>query len=463
MIPLLKKPGLDLIFKNYRPISNLSFVSKLIERAVANQLLDHINKNSLDVKFQSAYKKFHSTETALIRVQNDLLMAMDGKKISILVLLDLSAAFDTVDICILLERLQTCFGITGTVLSWFRSYLSDRCQRILIKDQHSSFGFLKCGVPQGSVLGPILFSMYIFPISMIIDNYGLGYHLYADDSQLYLSLEPSSHNCDEIIRDTLVACICDIQSWMYNNKLKFNSDKTEIMLIGKPQQLSKFNLTEICVGGTSVQISDNVRNLGAQFDNQLSMDCNVASICKSSFYNLHRISQIRNFLSVDTTEILVNALITSRLDYCNSLLYGISGVLLSKLQRVQNAAARLISGSRKRDHITPHLMKLHWLPVKYRIIFKILLIVFKSRCGQAPSYINDMLCPYSPERPGLRSSSQSLLAIPNSNLMTCGDRAFSVAAPALWNDLPLEIKQCPNVNVFKSKLKTHLFSEAFVL
>ena len=131
------------------------------------------------------------------------------------------------------------------------------------------------------------------------------------------------------------------------------------MLIGKPRQLSKFNVTTVSVRGTLVPLSNVVRNLGAMFDNRMSMDCNVAAVCKASFYNLHRISQIRKSLLVETTEILVHALVTSRLDYCNNLLYCISGVLLSKLQRVQNAAARLILGSRKSDHITPDLVNLH--------------------------------------------------------------------------------------------------------
>ena len=189
--PLLKKPSPDLIMKNYRPISNLPFVGKLLERCVIDQLLEHIRTNNLMEPLQSAYRPHHSTETALLRVRTDILKAMDNQEVACLVLLDLSAVFDMVDHKILLERLENYFGITGTALRWIRSYLTNQSQRVVIGDTNttgakSSGISLECGVPQGSALGPILFTLYTSPLGQICSS-KVHYHLYADDQQLYLS------------------------------------------------------------------------------------------------------------------------------------------------------------------------------------------------------------------------------------------------------------------------------------
>ena len=189
--PLLKKPGLDPILKNYRPVSNLSFLSKVVERIVAKQLLNHIYENKCHEILQSAYKTNHSTETALLRVKNDIVIAMDGQKVVLLILLDLSAAFDTVDHEILLNCMSSRFGIKGKVLEWFRSYLSNRGQAVMVNGALGNSQTLKYGVPQGSVLGPILFTLYTAPLADVVRQHNVQFHFYADDTQLCLSFKPN--------------------------------------------------------------------------------------------------------------------------------------------------------------------------------------------------------------------------------------------------------------------------------
>ena len=192
VIPLLKKPGLDLVYKNFHPVSNLPFISTVAEKAALQQLLVHCEKNAPLPKFQSCFRKYHSTETALLKVQNDILMSMDNKEVTLLLLLDLSAAFDTIEHSILLNILRQDFGVDGTALNWFDSFLSGRKQRILVGDKTSDDFNLNCGVPQGSCMGPILFTLDVSHLFNIISQHLPSVHGYADDTQIYLSFRPCS-------------------------------------------------------------------------------------------------------------------------------------------------------------------------------------------------------------------------------------------------------------------------------
>ena len=232
MTPLIKKIILDAeILKNYRPVSNPSFLSKLFERIVCVQLVNHLDKNGLYEVFQSAYRQLHSTETALLRVQNDILQAVDSRGGAILVLLVLSAAFDTIDHEKLIRTLDAYCGIKGDHLKWFLSYLKGRVQSVQIESTFSQEQNLLLGVPQGSVLGSVLFTIYTTPLGRIIQRDGLTYHLYADDTQLYMAFKPSdvTSKCETISR--IEACVADIRIWINDNFLKLNDDKTELLII----------------------------------------------------------------------------------------------------------------------------------------------------------------------------------------------------------------------------------------
>ena len=460
--PLLKKASLDLVFKNLRPVSNLRFLSKLTERAVFDQTYNHMMDLGLYPVLQSAYRKCHSTETALLKVQNDILMNMNRQHVTLLVLLDLSAAFDTVDHKILLHRLQSSFGITGTALKWFKSYLSDRSQRVFLEGYLSESSKLPHGIPEGSFLGPLLFTIYSSKLFEVIKDHLPVAHAYADDTQLYLSFKPDTTSSQSDAIEAMELCIKAIRAWMITDKLKLNDDKTEFSIIGTRQQLSKVDIEKLSVGDVSVAPVAVARNLGTWFDTNLSLVTHITKTCKAAFYHLHNIRRIRKFLTVESTKVLVHAFIIGRIDYCNSLLHGLPTTHINKLQRVQNAAARLICSTPRFSHITPVLYSLHWLPVRFRIVFKILTITFKAIHGQAPDYICDLIRVKNPSLYGLRSNSQVLLVPPSTKTKkTLSDRAFTAAAPLHWNKLLCTLREEVNFNNFKSKLKTFLFRKAF--
>ena len=455
--PILKKHNLDPnTLKNYRPVSNLPFISKILEKVVLKQCQYHLRQNNLLETRQSAYRKNHSTETAVLSVMEELLSNIDERLVSLVALLDLSAAFDTIDHDILLSRLKHSFGFQGTVLKWFNSYLSDRYQSVCIDDVLSSPAPLSCGVPQGSVLGPVLFSLYTQPLSDVIISHKCSYHKYADDTQLCKSSHPDSFLSAQT---SMQACIDDILTWMVSNKLKLNPEKTEAMVSGSKLQLNQISSESMTVDNNSIPFVQSVKYLGVTLDSSLTMQRHISDVCRSTFLALRRISSIRRFLSVQSTATLVHASITSRLDYCNSTLSGISSEQVARLQRVQNSAARLVLKKRKREHITPLFKQLHWLPISFRIEYKLAVFAFRYFDNSLPLYISQSLSTYQSSRT-LRSSSEKLLNVPRKNLKM-GYRSFSSSLPRIWNSLPSTLRDIPTLSLFKTRLKTHLYQTAF--
>ena len=390
-------------------------------------------------------------------------MNMDKGHVSLLVLLDLSAAFDTVDHGILLRRLHSLLGLGGKALSWFQSYLEGRAQRISVNGTLSNTFALECGVPQGSCLGSLLFIIYTSKLFEIIRSHFPSAHAYADDTQLYMSFRPSDSSSELEAVTALENCILDVHAWMRGDMLWLNDEKTEFLLVGSRQQLAKVSINSIKVGEADVAPVSSARNLGAWFDSHLDMSTHISKTCGSAFYYLYSIRHIRKFLSREHTEQLVHAFITSRLDYCNSLLYGVPDCQIVKLQRVMNASARLIYCAPKFCRITPILMELHWLPVRTRIEFKILLTTFKVVKGLAPKYLSDLIAILPSSIYDLRRNSNGIL-LARSTLRTkktMGDCAFEIAAPILWSSLPFSVRQAGTIANFKRLLKSYLFTKTY--
>ena len=242
---------------------------------------------------------------------------------------------------ILLEALNT-LGLGGRVSKWFRSYLSGRSQRILVRGCLSKKFDLNCGVPQGSCFGPLLFTIYTSSLLDVVEKYLPSVHCYADDTQLYVSFRPADETGHLDAITAIDCCIKAIRCWMRENKLLLNEEKTEFLLIGTKQQLAKVDIGHIKVGKVNIAPHSPVKNLGVWFDSNLSMVDHITKTYSAAFYYLYNIRRIRKYLTKECTETLIHAFISSRLDYCNSLLFGVPECHLHQLKRVQNAAARLI-------------------------------------------------------------------------------------------------------------------------
>jgi hypothetical protein len=473
--PLLKKPSLNRdAMSNYRPISNLSFLSKLTERIVKDRMSEHLRKNSLFNTFQSAYTAFHSTESVLLSLHDFIIRAICRRQVTCLCLLDLSAAFDTIDHAILLDRLSTWFGVQDTALSWFSSYLSDRKFTVSAGNKTSPSTLLSCGVPQGSVLGPLLFSLYTTPLSSLLAVTAVSHHLYADDTQLYISFTPNQFSTSVTL---LQSSISQVSTWMSANLLSLNPSKTEFLVFGNKYQLSKLNNPSLQIdSNTAVTPVSSARNLGILFDSNLSFDAQISSVCKSCNWHIRDLRRVRSSLDFNTARTIASSLTHSKLDYCNSLYFNLPAYQIARLQHIQNSLARAVCRVPKYDHITPHLKFLHWLKIPQRIQYKLLSITFSLLQHHQPSYLHSLITVKPPG--STRSSSLVTLSRQTPVTAQLSNRSFFHSIPKLWETLPRELlipappttthssmAYHPRLAVsrkqFLSGLKTHLFKQCY--
>ena len=459
--PILKKSDLDPSdVKNYRPISNLPFMSKVVEKVVLGQLSVHLSVNDLFPKFQSGFRRGHSTESALLRVMSDIYAAIDTGKVSLLALLDVSAAFDTVDHSILLERLSKSYGLTGSAHGWFESFISERRQTVRFGGTTAPTTLVRFGIPQGSVLGPVLYILYTADVASLVESFGLRVHLYADDTQLYGFSSPDD---SAALADLIRRAIDSVSEWMASNRLLLNGDKTQYIWFGTKQQLGKRDvqrLTDISPALTSTSV---VRNLGVLLDSELTMVNHVTKLCQVCFFQLRRLRAVRRSLTPDVTLTLVHAFVCSRIDYCNSALYGVAASTWIVCSRSSTLLPGWFSVFRNTDifqqrYVTASI----GFPSGVGSSFRICMLVRNSLSRTAPAYLMDLCLPSSsvPGRRHLRSAGKGDLVVPSFRRERSGRRGFSVAGPCCWNSLPPTIRcLADQPETFKKALKTYFMQQ----
>lgn len=448
IFPTIKKPKLDKeVLKNYRPVSNIAFLSKILEKIVCSQIEKYITDNNLDEIYQSGYKKGHSVETALTKILNDIYVSKEKKRFTALCLIDLSAAFDTIDHDILFKILENKLKIIGPALNWLKSFMTGRKQSVCINDSISSKLKINYGVPQGTLLGPKIFSMYMLPLYEIFKLKNIKFHGYADDTQFYL--ETTKNSLDEI-KNSIKMILQDIKDWLDVHKLKMNPDKTEIIVIGSDCEI------QLNFGNQILHSSPTVRNLGILLDKKLTFNDYITNVSRECFAHLRNISRNRKFMDFETCKKITNSLVLSKINFCCTLLYGLPKKKIDKLQKLQNYAARIITLASKRDRITPLLKKLNWLTVEKFIEYRLITMIYKCINNTAPPYLCNLVEPYVPTRT-LRSSSLDLLDTPFM-ISSLGRRAFSFTAPTIWNNLPTYIRYSDTENILKTHVKQYLLN-----
>ena len=453
VIPLPKTSNPTAI-TDYRPISILPILSKVLETIVHNQLYSFLSSNNLLCPYQSGFRSFHSTVGALLNISEDIRCALDNTKLTVMVLLDFSNAFNSVDFDILLATLRAV-NIPSTVLNWFHSYLLGRRQCVKANDNTSSWLDLTAGVPQGGVLSPLLFSIFINNISKVISS---PYHLYADDLQLY------RHGYLHELPETIAFINKDlaaIQEWAKSFGLSVNPKKSQAIIISSSRLGSKISwnsVPSILYSGFQIPYYDRVRNLGLIFDSNMTWAPHINDLSKRMHFSYHSLKRLQYFLPHKTKIMLAQSLLLPILDYADVCYLDVTEELLNKLERLQNLAIRFIYGLRKYDHVSQFRAQLDWLPIRLRRDMHILSLLFKIlNYPNFPSYLRSRFNILPTPTRSRRSCVIPTLDIPKSNTKFF-QKSFSVYAASLWNKLPKSIQRSPSIVTFKSQLKKYLLA-----
>ena len=447
---------------DFRPISLLCTLSKIIGKLACKQMCAYLNLHSLMDPYQSAYKPNHSCTSALLSISEDVLESFDDSEATLLVLLDFSKAFDTVNHRLLLEKLSI-LGFQQNALGWIESYLSGRKQRVKTDNDLSGWLNIGNGVPQGSILGPLLFSILVSDIRQYI-NFG-AYHSYADDLQLFIPMKPANVNkCIESMNQDLER----ISDYCKRSALRINEGKCYYMFLGSGQAIKSINETpraNISINKTPIKRVDHVRNLGLTFDEVLSWRKHINLCVKRAMGNFITIARFKRFLSFEAKHILCESMVLSQFNFCDAVYLNIDIYLQKKIQKIQDLCLRYIFNI-KRNHDCNYeelRSNLKLLDMNQRRISHSLVILFKILNGQAPSYLSDLFTQQFEIRERETRTFGGNIYLPNTNTPAKHRKAFKIYTSRVWNLLPDDVKSCTSVNTFKIKIKNIFLNNTLVL
>ena len=446
--PLYKKGNRNLP-ENYRPVSILTVISKVLEKAIFVQLEKYLKVNDLLYSHQSGFRKKHSTDTCLINLLDYLRTNISEGKYVGMVMLDLQKAFDTVDHNILCEKLRQ-MGVGS--IEWFKSYLDLRQQLVNIDGINSEPGTVSCGVPQGSLLGPLLFLCYVNDMPISIKGKLL---LYADDSAI---LVPGTD--PNIIARVLSNELSNANKWLIDNKLSLHLGKTESILFGTEKKLASVNNFHVQCDNISVTSVKNVTYLGLSLENTLSSNSIVSNIIKKASSRLKFLYRYKDILNENSRKILCNALIQCHFDYCCSAWYTSTGkTLKNKLQVMQNKIIRFILNLENRSHVgLLEQEKVNMLPVSSRVQQLKLNHVLNIRNDNCPEYLKENFSKISDtELKQCTRASRFNFFLPR--VLNQAVNTFYFSGIKDWNALPANIKEITNADSFRSAVKEHILTE----
>ena len=440
--PIFKK-GSKSDLDNYRPISVTPIVSKIFERIVFDQLYQYLNENNLLTNCQSGFRSLHSTLTALLEATNNWSVNIDNGLLNGVVFIDLKKAFDTIDHEILLRKLAS-YGADKNALAWFDSYLSHRSQKCNVNGNLSNAKELSCGVPQGSIIGPLLFLIYIndLPNSLSIASA----KMFADDTHISVS---ATNQTD--LETSVNAELNNLNCWLKANRLSLNIAKTEFMIIGSRQKLLAEGNPEprIRIDNKSIEKVTHTRSLGLIIDNRLTWAIHISEISKKVSMAIGAMKRIRPCITTAAAVQTYNFLILPHFDYCSPVWDGLNNELSEKLQKIQNRAARVITKTSYDTRSRLLRKKLHWDTLAVRRKKQKVTLVFKTLNKKSPVYLQDLFTPYCTDY-NLRNSEQKLaLPIPRTNYLK---RSFSYDGAILWNNLPQQVRIIDSLGQFKREI-----------
>ena len=440
---------------DFRPISLLITFSKILEKIVAKQIKKFLSVNNFFDKFQSAYREQHSTTTALLDITDNIYKALDNSEITILVLLDYSKAFDCANHKIILAKLRA-LGFGDAALDWINSYLSNRSQQVVTDKGESSWIELLNGVPQGSILGPLLFTILVSDISNEVKH--CRYHLYADDTQLYISgkVNEAVNLIQKMNRD-----LAKISEFSVNNFLRLNEGKSKYIIIGSRPNIKKINdmnLPDISINNKPIEREIVVKNLGILFDQFMSWDAEVSKCISNGYLKLKQAYRFKNFLSTKSKKLIVQTYLLSQFNFSSIILQNLTKFQCDRIQKFQNTCARFILNLKKYDHISVGLSNLKFLKMSKIREVQSLVLMYKIVKGKAPSYLTDRIS-YRGDIHEHFTRSRTNILVKHSKT-NFGKFAFFNHIANKFNIIKneLDFDYALSVNTFKIKIKAYFAS-----